>query len=182
MKPVSRVRCVLAREHRYLLAQHNSRRPEKVGQWGLPGGRLEKPEEPKAGLRRELAEELRLRVPYLVEVGDWRHRGHTQRVFGCEIAGLVEWFEVSEILGIGWFSYEEVRSLAEAGRLRRSFEFEAIGVFRRRIRLLGNSVERRSGKRYRREAESPTGGDKLRERPLPSFSVSNPDRLDVFDK
>lgn len=149
MKAVSRVRCVLMREHRYLLAQHNSRRLDKAGKWGLPGGGLKKPEGPKAGLRRELAEELRLRVPYLVEVGDWRHRGHTHRVFGCEIATPVEWFEAAELLGIGWFSYEEVRAMAQGGQLHRDFELEAIGVFNRRIRLLDNSVDRGSRKRFR---------------------------------
>lgn len=160
MKAVSRVRCVLVREQRYLLAQHHSRRPDKVGRWALPGGRRKKTEEPKAGLRRELVEELRLPVPYLVELGDWRHRGHTHRVFGCEIATPVEWFAATEILGIGWFSFEDVRAMAEAGRLSRPFELEAIGVFRRRIELMGDSVVRGSRKRYGREAETPTGRER----------------------
>lgn len=109
-----------------------------------------------AGLRRELVEELRLRVPYLVEVGDWRYRGHTHRVFGCEIAARVDWFRASEILGVGWFSYDEICAMADAERLHRGFELEAIGVFRRRIQLLGDSVEQGPGKQRRREAKTAT--------------------------
>jgi 8-oxo-dGTP pyrophosphatase MutT (NUDIX family) len=141
---------VLARKQRFLLAQHNSRRSDKLGKWGLPGGRLKNPEKPKAGLRRELVEELRLRVPYLVAVGDWRFRGHTHRVFGCEIEASVEWFDSGELLGVGWFSYEEVHGMAQADRLRTGFELEAIDAFRRRVQApLGHFVERRQRKRPR---------------------------------
>src|SRR6187551_1677441 len=55
---IARVRCVLMRGGRYLLAQHNSRRRERIGRWGLPGGRLRPAEKPKACLRRELIEEF----------------------------------------------------------------------------------------------------------------------------
>jgi len=59
---IARVRCVLMRDGRYLLAQHNSRHRERIGRWGLPGGRLRPPEKPKACLRRELLEELGVQV------------------------------------------------------------------------------------------------------------------------
>jgi 8-oxo-dGTP pyrophosphatase MutT (NUDIX family) len=123
------------RDGRYLLAQHNSRRPDRIGKWGLPGGRLKKPEEPKAALRRELVEELRLEVPYLVELGDWLFREQTHRVFGCEIDDPVGWFDTDEILGIAWFSYDEVAALEEADQLHKGFEFGAIRAFRARIEL-----------------------------------------------
>ena len=82
---VDRVRCVLMREQRYLLAQHNSRRRENRSRWGLAGGRVRDRENPQDCLRRELIEELGCRVPYLVELGDWQHRDETHRIFGCEI-------------------------------------------------------------------------------------------------
>lgn len=138
--PPSRVRCVLMREQRYLLAQHNSKRPENVGKWGLPGGKLKRPEAPKAALRRELIEELRLEVPYLVELGDWLLRGQTHRIFGCEIDSPVGWFDTDEILGIAWFSYDEVAALEEANQLHKGFELGAIHAFRARVEL-GDSLE-----------------------------------------
>ena len=141
MKSVDRVRCVLKRRHRFLLAQHYSRRPDKIGKWGLPGGRLKGSEEPQAGLRRELLEELRLSVPYLIELGDCQHRGHTHRIFGCEIDSLIDWFDMNEILDIGWFTHDEVAGMAEADRLRTGFELGAISAFRRRVQPLIDSSE-----------------------------------------
>ena len=130
---VDRVRCVLRHEHKYLLVQHHSRRPENYDKWRLPGGRLKPHEEPKAGLRRELVEELRFRVVYLVELGDWPHRDENQRVFGCEIARSIKTFDADEIHSIGWFTYDGVRKLADTELLHTGFELAAIREFRRRF-------------------------------------------------
>ncbi len=137
---LNRVRCVLMRNRRYLLVQPKSRRPENIGKWGLPGGKLKRPEAPKAALRRELTEELRVEVPYLVELGDWLLRGQTHRIFGCEIDSPVGWFDTDEILGIAWFSYDEVAALEEANQLHKGFELGAIHAFRARVEL-GDSLE-----------------------------------------
>jgi len=129
---VDRVRCVVAREGRYLLVQHDSRRPENKGKWALPGGRLKSREAPRTGLRRELAEELRLRLPYLVEIGDWWHKDENHRIFGCDSSTDVAWFNTDEILAIAWLTYEEVEQLAAAARLRTGFELAAIAEFQRK--------------------------------------------------
>jgi 8-oxo-dGTP pyrophosphatase MutT (NUDIX family) len=102
---------------------------------------LKDSEEPQAGLRRELLEELRLSVPYLIELGDCVHRGHTHRVFGCEVDAAIEWYDTHEILGIAWFSYAEVAGMAEAGELRTGFELGAISAFRRHIQPLIDSAD-----------------------------------------
>jgi 8-oxo-dGTP pyrophosphatase MutT (NUDIX family) len=128
---VDRVRCVLMREQRYLLAQHNSRRRENRSRWGLAGGRVRDRENPQECLRRELMEELGCRVPRLVELGDWQHRDETHRVFGCEISQNIETFDPDELRAIAWFTYAEVVQLASAGRLRTGFELQAITVFER---------------------------------------------------
>jgi 8-oxo-dGTP pyrophosphatase MutT (NUDIX family) len=128
---VGRVRCVLMREQRYLLAQHNSRRRENRSRWGLAGGRVRDRENPLECLRRELMEELGCRVPYLVELGDWQHRDETHRIFGCEIAQNIETFDTDELCAIAWFTHEEVAQLASAGRLRTGFELAAIAAFER---------------------------------------------------
>lgn len=129
---IARVRCVLMRGKRYLLAQHNSRKRGNHGRWGLPGGRLRPSEKPKACLRRELAEELGCRVRYLLRLGDWLHGDEQHRIFGCEISEPIESFDGDELLAIGWFTYEEVADLAAAGKLRTGFELAAIAEFRRR--------------------------------------------------
>src|SRR5262245_882567 len=80
---VQRVRCVLTDGRRFLLVQNNSANPGKHGLWSLPGGRLAHREQPRAGLRRELLEEIGFRVPHLLDVGDWWHNDQYHRVFAC---------------------------------------------------------------------------------------------------
>jgi ADP-ribose pyrophosphatase YjhB (NUDIX family) len=57
---VPAVVAVIARGDRILLARR--KHPPHAGTWDLPGGFLEADETPESGLRRELAEELGLRV------------------------------------------------------------------------------------------------------------------------
>ncbi len=129
---ISRVRCVLARNHRYLLVQHNNRLPENFGKWGLPGGGLDNGEEPTIGLRRDLVEEFQIRVGNVVLLGDWDYRYETHRVFGCEIESHIEFYDTNEILDIVWLTYDGVVGFAEAGQLHTGFELEAIRQFRSR--------------------------------------------------
>jgi 8-oxo-dGTP pyrophosphatase MutT (NUDIX family) len=130
---IARVRCVLLHDELYLLAQHNSRRRELAGKWGLPGGRLKATEKPKACLRRELIEELDCRVPYLLKLGDWVHGDELYRVFGSEITKPIATFDPVELRAIGWFSYDDIVELATANKLRTGFELAAIVEFRRRL-------------------------------------------------
>jgi 8-oxo-dGTP diphosphatase len=130
---VDRVRCVLRRRNKFLLVQHHSRRRENYDKWRLPGGRLKDHEEPRAGLRRELIEELSFRVAYLVELGDWSHRDETQRVFGCEVTRTIKTFDTDEIRSIGWFTFDDVAELADDDLLHTGFELAAIEEFVRRF-------------------------------------------------
>ena len=93
---ISRVRCVLARNNRYLLVQHNNRLPENFGKWGLPGGGLDIAEEPTTGLRRELAEEFQIGIGDVVLLGDWEYRDETHRVFGCQFEGRIESYDTKD--------------------------------------------------------------------------------------
>jgi ADP-ribose pyrophosphatase YjhB (NUDIX family) len=102
----------------------------------LLGGRLKAGEDPQAGVRRELLEELRLEVPDLIELGDCIHRDHTHRVFGCEIDTEIEWFDTDEIIDIGWFSSDDVAAMAKSDRLHTGFELGAISAFRRHVEPL----------------------------------------------
>ena len=157
--PVDRVRCVLRCGKRYLLAQHNSRRRENIGKWGLPGGRLKSREEPRAALRRELIEELGLRVQSLVEIGDWWHRGENHRVFGCDVGQATQTFAPDELLAIDWFGYSEVAALEADGHLRTGFELDAITAFRVRFprveRAFSTPRRRRDAARTRAKRQRP---------------------------
>ena len=159
---INRVRCVIVFEQHYLLAQHRTRRPESIGKWGLLGGRLKAPEDPRAGLRREVFEELRVHLPYVVELGDWPRRDEIHRVFGCHIGQRVEWFERDEIVAIDWFRYDEVVQLAASGQLQTGFELAAITAFRSQAAAGPASIKlsRRPSKKVRgdRKARGPKHG------------------------
>jgi len=127
---VDRVRCVLRHGHRFMLVQPSAPGAATLGKWGLPGGRLEPLEDPLAGLRRELDEELKLAAPTLVELGDWRHGREKHRVFGCEIAHSTHWFNTEELAAMRWFTYADVAKLALSSRLHRGFELAAIRTYR----------------------------------------------------
>ena len=131
--PVDRVRCVLRCQGRYLLAQHHPRRRERVGTWGLPGGKLKAREKPRAALRRELDEELGLQAPKLVRIGDWWHRNRNHRVFGCDVTRATRWFNDDEIVAIAWLGYAEIVNLSLTAQLRTGFELAAITEYRNRF-------------------------------------------------
>lgn len=130
---VDRVRCVLRHDSRFLVAAHGASRRGKPKKWGFAGGRIEPGEEPLAGLKRELSEELRLRVATVIELGDWWHREENYRVFGAELSRSVRWFDERELHAIAWLTYVEVAALHSAGELHKGFELDALREFQRRF-------------------------------------------------
>jgi 8-oxo-dGTP pyrophosphatase MutT (NUDIX family) len=130
---VDRVRCVLRYKAKFLLADHGSGRRGKPPKWGLVGGRIEAGEEPLHGVKRELAEELRLRVATVVELGDWWHRDENYRVYGAELSRAVRWFDERELSAIAWLTDREVAALLADGKLHKGFELDALREFQRRF-------------------------------------------------
>ena len=83
--------------------------------WEFPGGKVEDGETPKAALRRELCEELGLRVRGAKKVGTIRHAytsfSVTLHVFLVKTEGVQVPDRSREGLPSGWFSAEEARRL-----------------------------------------------------------------------
>jgi len=124
--PFRTVRCVIATGDKYLLAVHNSRLPVKRDRWGLVGGRVDPGEGLAEAARREVREELYLELGELVELGDYRYKGHSHKVFGVETNADIRRFDRSELIRIGWHSIEDVAGFADRNRLHTGFEYEAI--------------------------------------------------------
>ncbi|MDQ1728532.1 MAG: hypothetical protein QOD33_657 [Pyrinomonadaceae bacterium] len=96
---------------RVLLLKHRFRAGSG---WGMPGGFLEKGEQPEAGLRRELREEIGLEVTQLklLAVRAFRKPRQVEIVFTGRARGDTDQFSF-EIKEAVWFKLEELpRSLA----------------------------------------------------------------------
>jgi len=126
-KPAVRtVRCILEREGRFLLVVHRAARGRKLRGWALPGGRVERGEEPEVALRRELREELKIRVGDLRRVGDYRYKGHVHRVFAATCDEALLKFPRAEILKLGWHRGTDLDAFEAAGDLHAGFEARAL--------------------------------------------------------
>jgi 8-oxo-dGTP pyrophosphatase MutT (NUDIX family) len=125
---------VLRNAGRFLLVVHSNWERVHRDRWGLPGGRVDWGEEPERTAHRELDEELGIRVPSLIEVGDYPYKRALHRVYGGDFEGTIVRFDEDELLEIGWYTLDEVVALAGADKLHTGFELTAIRDY---LRVLG---------------------------------------------
>lgn len=121
-----RVKAVIERDGRYLLAVHNNYVPENKGKWTFLGGLIDPTDAgPEAALVRELREELAVEGRVLGRVGIFAYKDH-----GCVVVRAS--FEgdprpnADEILALRWFTRDELEGVARANLLHMGFELEAI--------------------------------------------------------
>ena len=122
-----RVKAVIERGGRYLLAQHHTRRPANTGKWTFLGGRIDPTDaSPAAALVRELREELGVRGRVRAYVGDFPYRDDPGpcAVLLADFVGAPRPNE--EIVALRWYSRDELGSLARGNLLRLGFECEAV--------------------------------------------------------
>ena len=107
-------RVVLVRQYRYAVAQYV---------WELPAGRLDPPETPEAGARRELEEEVGLRAQRLEKLAEfWTTPGFCdERMFVYRATGLEQGEarpEPDEKIEVLAPSYADARRMIEKGEIR----------------------------------------------------------------
>jgi 8-oxo-dGTP pyrophosphatase MutT (NUDIX family) len=125
--PAYRVKAVIRRDSRYLLAQHNNRRPENQGRWTFLGGLIDPDDaSPSQALIRELREELRVTGRVTGEVGWFPYQDNPGPclVLLADFEGEPRPNE--EILALRWYTRAEVEALGRAGLLQMGLELEAI--------------------------------------------------------
>lgn len=117
--PVSIKGIIMDSSHNTLLLKDES------GLWELPGGKMEKGEQPEQTLIRELHEELRIQVRLVRMVNNWvYHPGENRNVFFA--AYLVDYDRKQEIvmseehLEMGWFALAELEKLPMAEGYKQS--------------------------------------------------------------
>lgn len=113
-------------EDEFFLAIHSSFWAKREQRWGLPGGNIERREEPEYAVRRELQEELDLFVPNFVEIGAYRYKGHDHMVYGARINEKLTAYDDTELLDIGWYNLNEIKQLDLDNRLHAGYELDAI--------------------------------------------------------
>lgn len=126
-------RCVLRYEDEFFLAVHSSFWARPNRRWGLPGGNIERREEPEYAVRRELEEELDLYVPTFTEIGPYRYKGHDHMVYGANIDTRISTYDDTELLDIGWYNLNQIKELEEAKRLHAGYELHAIEKYLEKI-------------------------------------------------
>ena len=123
-----RVKAVIRRGGRYLLAVHDNRRPENKGKWTFLGGRIDPPDpSPDAALVRELREELGVAGRVLGEVGRYPYGDDPGPcvVLLAEFDGEPRPNE--ELVALRWFTRDEVEAIGRAGLLHMGIELDALG-------------------------------------------------------
>ena len=125
-QPYKTARCLLYREDRFLLAVHASFRGSQRRRWGIPGGQIERGEDPATAAAREIEEELSINLPALMEVGPFAYKRAMHMVYAANISEPIHDWDESELLEIGWFSIADIRDLKTRGRLHADYELEAV--------------------------------------------------------
>jgi len=137
IKTYKTARCILHSNDKFLLAIHHHAKAPSKGKWGLPGGHTESGEQLEDTVRRELTEELKIRVGNLHAVGDYPHNDCWHRIYGAEYHGQIQSFDQKELQEIGWHSLERVFELRECNQLHAGWEYAAICAY---VKIL-NPVE-----------------------------------------
>ena len=105
---ISGVKCVLTDGDNVLLVRHTYGRP----QWDLPGGRIERSEPPLDTARREMAEELGVRVADWNQLGEFQmttdHRRDTVHLFHAELHAQPVTIDRGELSVARWFRRGEL--------------------------------------------------------------------------
>lgn len=127
------VRAVIEDNGRYLLVLHNFLMKEHIGEWSLPGGRVD-PTDPDhvVTLRRELREEFGIEVDILRFLDVYPYHTRLHYVYHVRPHSTELVIDEKEILGHAWLTVDEVAALDAAGKMHTGFELPAILASRQR--------------------------------------------------
>lgn len=114
---------LISHDNRYLLVQEN--KPNDIG-WTIPAGRMKNGESPEEGAVREAEEEtgLKVEVKSLLKTFLFDEKCAEIKVYKGNIVGGSLKLNEKECIGLGWFSWSEIKHLD----LRKEFVKEVIRI------------------------------------------------------
>lgn len=105
---------VVVNDDREVLLLNHVLRP--FGTWGLPGGFIDRGEQPEEALRREIREEVGIELDGLRLVRVRTVGRHIEMIFSANFTGEARVLS-REISELGWFGREEVRERTKGSQL-----------------------------------------------------------------
>lgn len=125
--------CVIKRDDgKYLLVQE--KQPKVYGLWNIPAGHVDKGEDIEAAAVREVKEESGYDVELGTKIDIYQEtvESPVRHAFEANIIGGELKVQPEEILDANWFSYDEITSMKEEGKLRVEWIYDAISQVERR--------------------------------------------------
>lgn len=118
--------CVIKQDGKYLVVQEKG--PKVYGLWNLPAGRVDKGETIEEAAIREVNEETGYNVELLEEIGVYHKSVGTsvKHIFRAKIVGGELKIQEDEILDVKWVSFEEIKALKEASKLREPWIWDVV--------------------------------------------------------
>lgn len=120
------VACLIKKDHKYLLVQEGQ--PKAYGLWNLPAGHVDKGEKIREAAIREAKEETGYDVRLIKEIAIL-HEDATnavKHVFSANIIGGEISFKSDEILDVKWLTFEEIKTINDNRKIRRSWVWDII--------------------------------------------------------